>query len=231
MKLKNLTATLSLSLLAACGGGGGSSGSPPPPPPTLITETVTYNIADFTRVSINGSFDVTVRQGATYLVQVTIDANEVSKLDVVKNGDQLNVGFLPGSDVRADFMSAVIQMPDLQGIELRGSNFAQATGFGGGMLEISIDGNNVLNFADGTFDYVMASVLGSSLLELANIAPIPSAHLEISGSSTTTVNLLDFATVTGSLGGTSALHYYGNDIDFQMSIASSASVSRLGNSR
>ena len=62
----------------------------------------------------------------------------------------------------------------------------------------------------------------------ASIAPAPGAHFELAGSSSAVINLMDSATVTGVLSGTSALSYYGSDIVFDLSVAITASLARLG---
>ncbi len=64
-----------------------------------------------------------------------------------------------------------------------------------------------------------------------NVTPLPAAHVDLSGSSSTTLNLMDFATVTGSLSGTSALFYYGTNINLQLTVANSSSITRLGGTR
>lgn len=225
---------LGLALLAGCGGGGGGDGTnppPPPPPPPESVQTVAYDIGDFRRLNINGSFFTTVRRADDYRVEITIDADEAGKLDVARNGEQLDVGFLPGSDVRASTLQAVIEMPELHGIDLSGSNHVEVTGFDAGAHEIASNGDSFLLYRDCRLDFVTADVFGSALIELVDVAAIPAAHIDMYGSSTVIVNLMDAATVTGSLMGTSALSYYGSNVTFQMNVAGSATVARLGGSR
>lgn len=234
MKIRIHHQISALIVFAAFGAGcssSGSGGSPPPPPPPPATETVSYSFADFDRIEVDGSFVATVSQSNDFLIEVTIDSSEVSKLDVSSDGSGLHIGFLPGSDVRADIQRATVRMPELTGVKLRGSNDVDVSGFDAGNLAIEIDGNNAATFRDGALDYVTATVSGSSLLDLVNVAAVPGAHFDVSGSSTTMVNLADFANVTGSLSGTASLHYYGSSINFDMNIASTADLTRLGSSR
>lgn len=54
---------------------------------------------------------------------------------------------------------------------------------------------------------------------------------DLSGPSSTTLNLMDNATVTGSVRNTSALFYYGTDINLMVSTDPTSSITRLGETR
>ena len=66
------------------------------------------------------------------------------------------------------------------------------------------------------------------MIDLSGMTPAPVANIELSGDSTATLNLMDFATVTGSLTGTSTFSYYGSNIVLQLNVAPTSSVRRLG---
>ncbi len=226
MNARITTAILASSILMGCGGGSSTGKIDPPIVPD--TDTIPYDATNFVDVNVNGSFDVTIRQSNSFRVVITIDSTEANKLDVGVDGNTLNIGFIPNVDVRAVTLEAVIEMPMIEAINLTGSNNATLIGFTGVTLGVSIDGSNVLQCQNSTFDYVIATVSGSSLLEFANVTPLPAAHVDLSGSTSTTLNLMDFATVTGSLSGTSALFYYGSNINLQLTVANSSSITRLG---
>lgn len=233
MTIRDTLPIIGLFLFAGCGGGSSSPPGPPPPPPPpppSATTTISYDLADFDAVFVNGSYEISVQRGDNFRVEITIDTSEAGKLDVGQIGDVLRVDFLRGSDVRADTLNAVIEMPSLNSIELHGSNNAFVSGFDTNLMEMIVDGDNVITCSDGNYEYLMATVSGSSLIELANIAPVPGAHFEVSGSSTATVNLLDFASVTGLLAGSANLMYYGTDVNFEMNVAPAAAITRLGSS-
>lgn len=229
MSTRFITGILLTGILAGCGS---DSEEPIIIDPTIIdpviVDTIDYEVSDFVSIDVNGSFEVTLRQGSSFKVEVRIDSTEASKLDVGVQGDRLNIGFIPNVDVRADTLEAVIEMPNIEALTLNGSNNVLLTGFNGATLEVSIDGDNVLDGRDSTFDYVMATVSGSSLLDFTDVTALPSAHIELSGSSSATLNLMDFASITGSLTGTSALLYYGSSINLELTVGNAANVTRLG---
>ncbi|MBT8076964.1 MAG: DUF2807 domain-containing protein [Gammaproteobacteria bacterium] len=234
MKTSNrLIALLLIAACTACGGGGSGNDVQiiDPPPTNSAQRVIEYGINDFTGIEINGSFVTTVTEAANYRVEITIDSTEASKLDVRRDGSNLSIGFLPGSDVRADTLRAVVQMPVLEELILIGSNNVETSGFSGSVLRVSSNGSNVLDSAGLEFDLIMADAFGDSLLDFTNISPAPGAHFELSGSTTAVINLMNSANVTGTLAGTSALSYYGSDIFFDLTLAPTASVTRLGDTR
>lgn len=234
MKRKNkLIPLLVLGAATACGGSGSGSdgGSIEPPPISSSQRVIGYDIAGFTGIAVNGSFEMTVTQAAMYSVEITIDADEAGKLDVRQDGSNLSIGFLPGSDVRANTLRAIVETPVLQELDLSGSNVVETAGFSGSVFHVSSNGSNVLESVGLEFDLITADAFGNSLLDFTNISPVPGAYFELSGSTTAVINLMNSATVTGALMGTSALSYYGSDIFFDMSLAPTASVTRLGDTR
>ena len=234
MNMQKFSLLLGLSLITGCGGGGSGTSTPPPsppPPPPAATQTLSYSAADFERIAVNGSFEIEITQGSDYLVEVTIDSAEAAKLNVVSDGTTLDIGFLPGSDVRADTLQAVVRAPVLERLELDGSNNATVSGFDTSFFEIDINGSNVVTSFNTSYEYVFATVAGNSLIDFANVTAAPAAHFDVSGDSTATINLQDFATVTGSVMNTASFMYYGTDVSLQMDVAPTASVQRLGGSR
>ena len=76
-----------------------------------------------------------------------------------------------------------------------------------------------------------ARVNGNVLFEFVDVVALPAGHIDISGSSNASLNLMDFASLTGSIMGTSTLGYYGSNINLDLNTAPTATVVRLGASR
>ncbi len=212
-------------MFAACGGGGSDDG-------TIIIDkepvTRSFPVTDFTGVAINGSFASTVRQGSDFIVELTVDADVVDLLDVFVDGTILRIGFVPGSDIRATTLEAEATMPALERIELDGSNQVELRDFSGSTIDVDLDGSNFLSAHNAAYDFMTARVNGDVLFEFINVAALPAGHIDIFGSSTATLNLMDFATLTGSVMGTSTLEYYGNNVNLDLNTASTATVVHLG---
>lgn len=228
-----LTTTLLIAgMLVGCGGGGGGGGgTTPTTDPATAPKTLEFTESDFNAVSIDGSFEATIQQGPEFRVEITIDGDEADKLDVHNIDGRLQLGFIPNVDVRADTLRAFIVMPNIEAITLTGSVSASLINFAGANLVVSLNGNVVLEGQGGRFDYLMGTVGGSSLLEFVDVTALPAADVELNGSSAVTLNLMDFATVTGTLGGTASFSYYGSQINLQLDAAPPSSIARLGDTR
>lgn len=217
-------------VLIGCGGGSGG-GTPPPPPPPEGQVTVKYELADFAAVKIDASFDYSIRQGNEFSVEVSIDESFADDLDVTVSGDMLLVGFKPNSDVRTRVLDAIIVMPAIERIELTGSVVGSVAGFGGNTLDILLSGNAFLEGINLSYNYVTVNGNGSARFDMSDVAALPGADIQLVGSGTATLNLMDFATVTGALSGSAALFYYGSGINVQVSTSNAATVTRLGGTR
>ena len=229
MNVRILPIVIAVLLFAACGGGGGDDG-------TIIIDprfdkepvTRSFAVTDFTGVSINGSFETTVRKGSDFTVELTVNADVVDLLDVYVDGTILRIGFVPNSDIRATTLEALVTMPSLERIELNGSNQVELRDFSGSTIDVDLEGSNYLSAHNAAYDYMTATVNGKVLFEFINVAALPAGHIDIVGSSNATLNLMDFATLTGSVMGTSTLSYYGNNVNLQLNTASTATVVHLG---
>lgn len=232
MNLRILPIVAASVVLAACNSGSDSGGTSTIDPP-IAMEPVTRSFAatDFTGVAINGSFASTIRQGDDFIVELNVDADVVNLLDVFVDGSILRIGFIPNSDIRATTLEASVTMPALERIELNGSNHVELRDFSGSTINVDLEGSNFLSTRNAAYDFMTARVNGMVLFEFIDVAALPAAHIDISGSSTATLNLMDFATLTGSVMGTSTLGYYGSNINIDLNTAPTATVVRLGASR
>ncbi len=227
MNIRHFSAITFATVLLGCGGGSGG-GNPPPPPPPEIPVTVDFELADFTAVKIDASFDYSIQQGNDFSVEITIDSSFANHLDVTVSGDMLLVGFKPNSDVRTRVLEAVIVMPAVQRIELTGSVVGTLAGFSGNTLDVLLSGNAFLEGINLNYIYVTVDGNGSAGFDMSDVAPLPGTNIQLVGSGTVTLNLMDFATVTGALSGSASLFYYGTNVDLQVSTSNAASITRLG---
>ncbi len=230
MNQRAYLALATASVLAACGGCNSNSTKKIEPPVKKV-EVVRFTLSDFAAVAIAGSFEFEIRQGTTYTVELTVDEDVVDALDVDVDGNELQIGFVEGVDVRANTLEATVVMPAMERFVSAGSNSGTVSGFTGTNLQVDLVGNSFLEIQDVTYDYLTLHALGSTQLEFENATALPAAHVELTGSSSATVNLMDNATVTGSLFGTTALFYYGSDINMLVTKDSTSSVTRLGDTR
>ena len=219
--------------LSACGGGGGSGengqdGSNSHPPQNAVTRT--FDLTGFTEVEIRNSFSFIVQQGDHFAIEMTVDADDIDLVRVNLDGVRLRVEFDPShqGDIRTDVARGIITLPSLDLIELSGSAFADVAGFQASFLTVMQSGSSHIVGSNNRFDFVTASLTGSSHLAFADSAPVPAAHIETHGSTQATLAVMNDGTLTGTANDSSNISYYGNSVAVRVSTFGSASVTWLG---
>ena len=140
----------------------------------------TRHLDDFTRIENAGPFDVAIRQGDHFEVEVSIDSNLIDNLETIVHGNTLRIdsersiaGTLSGPHVR-------ITMPRLQSIRLNGSGDVQAGAFEeADPIELEVDGSGDLSF-EGSAPELVVTLDGSGDVHL--IGETKFASIEASGS-------------------------------------------------
>ncbi len=232
---------MSFALTAGCGSGGsenidngGVSGGGGE---TNLTTTVTFPFNDFTGpfnnftgVSIVGPFSVSIVPGP-YSIQVTVDSGLHRQLDVREDGQLLIVGFEPGSEIDSQTMDVEIVMPALTSISLEGATVGTISDFSGSVLDVQLAGAATLEGQNVSYDLLMANVDAVSVLLMEDVSPLPAADVNVSATSSATINMMDSAVLTGTATAASSLGYYGSNVTVLVVTDSSSTVTRLGPSR
>ncbi len=159
---------------------GGLTGSGTP-----VTETM--SITGFTSVSAAMGFRVEITESSTYSVRVTVDDNVVDKLRVTKEGDTLSIALDPGLYTFMS-LSAVVTMPDIDGLELSGGSRGSISGFVSlASLDLELSGGSHVD-AEGSAIDLTVDASGGSTLDLENF-PVHDADVVFSGGSSGTISL------------------------------------------
>lgn len=219
--------------LVACGAGSGRNISVNTnPTPQAATTTRNYALTGFTEVEIRNSFGFIVQQGDHFAIEVTVDSDDIDRVKVSLDGVRAKVEFDPSytGDIRTSVAGGIITLPSLSAIELSGSAFADVAGFQESFVEMTQSGSSHIIASNNRFDYVSASLDGNSQLMLADVAPIPAAHIESHGSSQATIKLMDGGSLTGAASGSSNISYFGKLVNVQVSTFNTATVTWLGSS-
>lgn len=194
------------------------------------TTTVSFDFENFTEVSVFSVFGVTVNQGPEFSVQVTIDAEAMNDLDVTLTGSRLNLGLLPG-DHNIQTIDAQVTMPVLNDIDLEGVVNVIVAGFDQNQMSIDIEGVSRLRGESLSLDNLTADVSGVSELNLADVFPIGSATVSVSGTSQATLNMDVGSSLSGSVMGTSTLSYYGTNVNVTVTTEPVSQLVRLGDTQ
>ena len=151
---------------------------------------------------------------------------------VEKAGTALEIGFRDDiNNIETQTLEAVVTMPSLTRIDLAGGTDAMISGFNDSTLEANLAGAASLECLNVRYDFVSARGAGAAQLLMEDAAPLPAAHVELTGASLATLNMMDGATLTGSLAGGSMLQYYGSAVTVQVDTDLSSTVEHKGGTR
>lgn len=166
---------------------------------TLVTET--FDVEEFTSISVQNAFDVVIEVGEAQAVAVLVDDNFVDDLDVrVRNGE-LQVGVENGFSFRNGTFEATVQVPSLEGLDVSGASVADVSGLDETELELDVSGASDV-VLEGRLDKLTVDASGASSLEV-NVDGLDEVILDASGASS--VEIAEVRTVRGDLSGASDL--------------------------
>ena len=138
-----------------------------------------YDYRDFSKLDLGSAFSVEVTQGSNYKVTLMYPENLEDKIKCTVDGDELTLSMKGGSSSKSS-PKALIQMPELKGIEASGAVSVSLVEFKGEEIDIDISGasnlKGKLNYNSLKMDASGAS--SSSLEGKANVA-----KLNLSGAS------------------------------------------------
>jgi len=189
--------------------------------------TRTFNLSDFTSVSLANSFQGDITRGDSFGVEITADDNLFDYLRVTKTGSTLKVELDPlhHYSLRPNALQAKVTLPTLTGLTVSGASHATLSGFKSaqdldlnvsgasgvsgniesGMVRINASGSSQVRL-EGTGQQGSLEASGASQLFL-NSFGLNSAGVNLSGASSAEVNVqskLDY-----DLSGASHLTYQG----------------------
>ena len=196
---------------------------------------LTFNLRDFTEISVPTVFHVTVTQGADYSVEVFVDRGHENRINVTQAGSRLTIALNPGNgSIRT--LEAVVTMPALDRIDLSGVVTARLFDFDQSQMTINVGGVSFLRGNGLRVDNLTSAVSGVSRMDLVDVRPIGNAIISVSGVSQATLNMDVGATMTGSVGtgqgtGVSTLFYYGTNVTVNVTTDFLSSVVWLGHTR
>ena len=181
-------------VLAACDGGHGGSfviGSG-----HVVTEEEDF--ANFTAVDIRNVFEAEIVQSDSFNITVTADDNILDRIDVSQNEAALTIHVEPRL-YRHITMKIEIAMPDLRGLDLRGSSLVTVKGFESAHaspsdLTIDLTDRSSLN-GDIKAGDVIIEASGASTVKLEGSA----STLTVDASGASVVNLADFPVKAASV--------------------------------
>ena len=128
---------------------------------SVITES--RQVADFSKISVSGSTNIFISQGASFDVKVKAYENIVPYLETKVQNGTLLIAFKANSNVSNDNSEVFITMPALNGVAVSGSGNINSTGKfpGSDDFTASISGSGNIILEEGATTNYQINISGS----------------------------------------------------------------------
>ncbi len=204
----------------------------------------TFDVSGFDRVTLAGSGNLFIQTGDTEGLTVRGDDNLISLLDVQVNGDELTIGFKPGSSVNPTLpMDFYVTVNNLSNVRLLGSGDVQIAKLNTNDLDVQIAGSGDMNIdqltanrfsveipgsgrvqVSGNVTDQTITILGSGNYDAANLQSA-NATISIAGSADVTIAASD--TLSINIAGNGTVRYSGNP-SVKKTILGSGDIRKIG---
>lgn len=175
---------------------------------SVVSATKSFDLKGFTGVSASGTWELTIKQGSAYSIEVTVPDNIVDRLDIRTHGKILSIGLKPGTTPTNWRMSAAVTMPSLDTVQLSGANRATFGGFSGGRLNVECSGAVSVVGSGGGYRNIKIDASGAASVDLRDL-PTVDAEVHISGAGQADLQMQGGA-LTGQLSGAAKVIYWGS---------------------
>ena len=179
-----------------------------------------FDLDGFSRINASQGAQVEVTRGEAFSVDVEVDDNAVSKLDVSVSGDTLRIGLKVDSVVNVTFRARVT-MPELTGVMVSGGSGLQGV-LAGEDLDLNVSGGSRATLT-GTAGRVTIDASGGSRALLGALAA-GDVKLDASGGSHVEVN--SSGRVSGQASGGSSVTVSGSPTSVDVETSGGASLNR-----
>jgi hypothetical protein len=184
-----------------------------------------FDVRDFVGVETAGAFDVTIKQGADYSVEVEIEEAFEKYLEVEKQGTILVMDLTENTKSGATPMVRVdITMPVLNLIKSSGGLDVRFDGFSEGRLSVETSGAVEAKGTNGTYRELRIRTSGAANIDFRGIQ-VTTADVRMSGAGNAEIKI-DGGKLEGNLSGVGKLVYYGSPESIDVDTSGVSKVSK-----
>ncbi len=179
---------------------------------------------DFTAV-VSSDVDTRITQGESFSISVRADSNLQDRIQVMRNGDTLEVRLQNGQYQDAT-LEVEITMPDLRRLTQNGAASLAFSGFDQSDLELNVNGAGSVSGSDNLLTNLVLNSRGASSLDLMR-SELTNADVHVAGSADIRLNFhAGDGRITGDVQGVSEIQYCGNP-ENQVNVFGVADIRRV----
>ncbi|HEV7348811.1 head GIN domain-containing protein [Telluribacter sp.] len=207
-------------------------------------ETRTYNLSNFSKLSMGSAFKIQVKQGSTYSVTASGQKQDLDDMEANVSNGTLRIRYKEQKwNNRRQTVNINITMPSLDAVDFSGACVANVSGFDSNKnMDIEVSGASRVTM-DVTAAKVQLELSGASVLTLngkaevlngelsgasvfrGNSFPVREANLGASGASKASV--VANAALRADASGASSISYSGSAREVRSSTSGASSVRRM----
>lgn len=193
------------------------------------TVTKVFEAEGFDRILVYSPYDVEVVQGEEFLVEVTVDLDNVDGVVVSTQNSALLLSSDEGPH-NFSTLDARVTLPVLDAIEILGVGNATLSGFSQHHLTVNILGTGRVQAESLWIDELDLNVMGTGGVDFGNIEPLQYANVGLDGVNVSTLNMAAGSTISGALLGITKLRYWGKNVHLDVAMTGLSKIKWLGES-
>ncbi len=183
-----------------------------------------YSIKNFNSIRASGNWNLVLKQGDVYVVEVNAPEYLLEAIIVEKDKSTLRLGVEEGWRSRHSEIEATIRFPKIENLSVRGSVKVDMQGFQSQRLKIKASGSTILKGRTNEIHDLRVKGSGSTNIDLSG-NPVTFAEIDLSGSSEVFLSMAG-GDLKGSISGSGTVIYDGDIRDQEVRISGSGSVKR-----
>ena len=182
-----------------------------------ITEA--RNLDNFDSISVSGAWELDIKQGDDWHVQLTYPKNISQYLEIEVDNGKLHLGLegvKSGKGKKDLHLEAKITMPALKTFDVAGAGNFKFKGFSGDKLSMTLAGAANIEGEEGRFANLDLQASGAGRVDLKEVK-VHDANINLAGAGDVELTM-DGGVLAGTVAGVGSIRYYGTIADNRVNV-------------
>ncbi len=185
-------------------------------------------LSDFNRLDVSGVWEVEIVKGDQWRVQTDTDNEDVKIQAYIRDNElvlrqKARKSFWNSIDFN---ISAKIEMPTLDKLDISGASHIKLSGFDGQKLVVDVSGATEITGQDSRYQELVLDSSGASEVDFEDVT-VTTATIDMSGAANLILTM-DGGDLTGDISGAGNIKYYGTVATQDIDTSGAANVRYAG---
>lgn len=186
-------------------------------------ETISFDLKDFNTIEFVGAWNVEIKQGSAYKVEVEGPGNLLGEIEFNQKGKDLTARNNYKGGFGKDTFTIRMTIPELEGITIAGGADLTFDGFTGETLTVTLAGAGRIRAFDSEYKQLNVICAGAGQMDFTDLKS-RDADINLSGAGEVLVNM-DGGELSGSISGMGSVKYEGRVSNESMRVSGLGEVS------